>query len=77
MNFLGGGGGGGVGGVENEYFGSLKICRYFGVNSNGSGVIYVILSFFHEVNVQNGDIYFGLLKFHNFIGAGVEGGGWG
>ena len=31
----------------------------FGVNSNGSRVISVILSFFHEVNVQNGDIYLG------------------
>ena len=23
--------------------------------------------FFHEVNVQNGDIYLGSLKLHNFI----------
>ena len=34
----------------------------------------MILSFFHEVNVQNGDILFGLLKFHKFI---VGGGGVG
>ena len=29
--------------------------------------------FFHEVNVQNGDIYLGSLKLHNFIWGGGGG----
>ena len=44
------------------------------VNSKGFGVISVILRvFFHEVNVQNGDIYLGSLKLHNFIWGGGGG----
>ena len=33
--------------------------RIFLGHSIGFGVISVILSFFHEVNIQNGDIYLG------------------
>ena len=40
-------------------------------NSNGFGVISVILRFLHVVNVQNGDIYLG---YQNFIIL-LEGGG--
>ena len=39
--------------------GVRRFCGYFWVNSNDFGVISVIFSFFHEVNVQNGDIYLG------------------
>ena len=65
------GGGGGGGGRKTNILGVCRFCGYFWVNSNGFGVISVILSFFHEVNVQNGDIYLGYSNFIILLGAGV------
>ena len=40
--------------------GVLRFCGYFWVNSNGfKNGICDFKFFFHEVNVQNGDIYLG------------------